>query len=107
MAIINLISSNQDVLISIIALLGLLVGSFLNVVVYRLPIMLQREWQEQCYKYLEIENPGADSDESTAKFAVFNLHKPDSHCPRCNHKIRRSEERRGGKEVRSRVVRDP
>jgi len=44
MAIINLISSNQDVLISIIALLGLLVGSFLNVVVYRLPIMLQREW---------------------------------------------------------------
>jgi len=44
MAIINLISANQDVLISIIALLGLLVGSFLNVVVYRLPIMLQREW---------------------------------------------------------------
>lgn len=91
MAIINLISSNQDVLISIIALLGLLVGSFLNVVVYRLPIMLQREWQEQCYKYLEIENPGADSDASTAKFAVFNLHKPDSHCPRCNHKIRARE----------------
>ena len=88
MAIINLISSNQDVLISIIALLGLLVGSFLNVVVYRLPIMLQREWQEQCYEYLEIGNPGSDSDESPAKFAVFNLHKPDSHCPGCNHKIR-------------------
>lgn len=88
MAIINLISSNQLVLISICAVLGLLVGSFLNVVVYRLPIMLQREWQEQCYEYLEIENPGSESDELSAKFAVFNLHKPDSHCPHCNHKIR-------------------
>ncbi|MCH8175638.1 MAG: prepilin peptidase [Proteobacteria bacterium] len=88
MAIINLLSSNQVVLISICAVLGLLVGSFLNVVVYRLPIMLQREWGEQCYEYLEIENPGLDSDESAAKFAVFNLHKPDSHCPHCNHKIR-------------------
>ena len=88
MAIINLLSSNQVVLISICAVLGLLVGSFLNVVVYRLPIMLQREWQDQCYEYLEIENPGSDNDESPAKFAVFNLHKPDSHCPECNHKIR-------------------
>ncbi|MFT7684386.1 MAG: leader peptidase (prepilin peptidase)/N-methyltransferase, partial [Moritella dasanensis] len=31
-----------------VALLGLLVGSFLNVVIYRLPIMMEREWQQEC-----------------------------------------------------------
>lgn len=75
-------------------ILGLLVGSFLNVVVYRLPIMLQREWTEQCYEFLELENkPGKNSDsskgnESVESFETFNLQKPDSHCPQCNHKIK-------------------
>lgn len=50
--------------------------------------MLQREWREQCCDYLEIENTIPDSNESSAKFTVFNLQKPDSHCPLCNHKIR-------------------
>jgi leader peptidase (prepilin peptidase)/N-methyltransferase len=66
----------------------MLVGSFLNVVVYRMPIMLQRDWKQQCCEYLEIENSIPDNNTSSAKFEVFNLHKPDSHCPRCNHKIR-------------------
>ncbi len=57
-------------------------------VVYRLPIMLQRDWREQCCDYLEIENSVPDSNESSAKFKTFNLQKPDSHCPQCNHKIR-------------------
>ena len=56
--------------------------------VYRLPIMLQRDWRAQCCDYLEIENPTPDNNESSAKFEVFNLQKPDSHCPLCNHKIR-------------------
>jgi|TARA_B100000315_G_scaffold217555_1_gene218250 leader peptidase (prepilin peptidase)/N-methyltransferase len=66
----------------------MLVGSFLNVVVYRMPIMLQRDWKQQCCKYLEIENSLPDNNASSAKFEVFNLRKPDSHCPNCNHKIR-------------------
>jgi len=88
MAIIELLNSSLSLVIIICVVLGLLVGSFLNVVVYRLPIMLQREWRAQCCEYLEIDNSTPDANESSAKFAVFNLQKPDSHCPNCNHKIR-------------------
>lgn len=88
MAIIELLNSSQTIVIIICVVLGLLVGSFLNVVVYRLPVMLQRDWRAQCCDYLEIENTVPDANPSSAKFAVFNLQKPDSHCPHCNHKIR-------------------
>ncbi|MDA1371578.1 MAG: A24 family peptidase [Proteobacteria bacterium] len=88
MAIIDLLSASPAFLVTICVVLGLLVGSFLNVVVYRLPIMLQRDWKQQCCEYLEIENCVPDSNESSAKFATFNLRKPDSHCPNCNHKIK-------------------
>ncbi len=63
-------------------LLGLLVGSFLNVVVYRLPIMLERGWKKDCRELLELP----DVDEKDVP--VFNLSKPDSHCPHCNNSIR-------------------
>ncbi len=88
MEIFNLLSASPAFLLAICIVLGLLVGSFLNVVVYRLPIMLAREWREQCCEYLEIENTIPDGNESSAKFKVFNLQKPDSHCPHCNHKIK-------------------
>ena len=88
MEIFALLSASPGFLLTVCIILGLLVGSFLNVVVYRLPIMLQRDWRAQCCDYLEIENPTPDNNESSAKFEVFNLQKPDSHCPLCNHKIR-------------------
>lgn len=75
-------------MLTICIVLGLLVGSFLNVIVYRLPIMLRREWREQCCEYLEIENTTPDSNESSAKFRVFNLQTPNSHCPHCNQRIK-------------------
>jgi leader peptidase (prepilin peptidase)/N-methyltransferase len=56
-------------------LVGLLVGSFLNVVIYRLPVMMQRDWRQQCRDYLELEpEPAA---------APFNLVLPLSRCPSC------------------------
>ena len=88
MAIIDLLSASPGFLVTVCVVLGLLVGSFLNVVVYRLPIMLQRDWKQQCCEYLEIENSEPDSNESSAKFVTFNLQKPDSHCPNCKHKIK-------------------
>jgi len=88
MEIFDLLAASPGFLLTVCIILGLLVGSFLNVVVYRLPIMLQRDWRAQCCDYLEIENPTPDNNESSAKFEVFNLQKPDSHCPLCNHKIR-------------------
>jgi leader peptidase (prepilin peptidase)/N-methyltransferase len=88
MRILELIQASPFLLIALSSVLGLLVGSFLNVVVYRLPIMLQRDWRAQCHEFLEIENTSPDTNPSTAKFKTFNLQKPDSHCPACNHKIR-------------------
>ena len=64
-----------------IGLLGLLVGSFLNVVVYRLPIMLQRSWRKECLEFLEQEETNPASPD------VFNLSQPRSRCPFCNHPI--------------------
>ncbi|PCH85234.1 MAG: prepilin peptidase [Piscirickettsiaceae bacterium] len=67
-------------LLSITAL-GLLVGSFLNVVIYRLPIMLQRGWRIDCLTFLEQQESGAKTDD------VFNLSVPRSRCTSCNHLI--------------------
>lgn len=88
MAIIDLISTSPTTLVILTIILGLLVGSFLNVVVYRIPIMLQREWKEQCCEFLEIDPPANSKDDPTSNFKQFNLFKPDSHCPNCNHTIR-------------------
>lgn len=59
-------------------ILGLMVGSFLNVVIHRLPKMLEREWQEQCAE-LAGKKPKAQ--------APYNLVVPRSACPHCGHKI--------------------
>jgi len=59
--------------------LGLLVGSFLNVVVYRLPQMLEADWRAQCCELLEQPQPEPET---------FNLIKPRSRCPHCGHGIR-------------------
>ncbi len=88
MTLINLIINNLLALIVVCAVLGLLVGSFLNVVVYRLPIMLQRDWRSQCCEFLELENTTPDSNISSSKFETFDLFKPDSHCPHCNNAIK-------------------
>ncbi|MDB6061852.1 MAG: prepilin peptidase [Verrucomicrobiaceae bacterium] len=61
-------------------LLGLIVGSFLNVVIYRLPVMMQREWHSECSLLLNIESPTVSSE-------PFNLAFPPSRCPGCNSKI--------------------
>jgi leader peptidase (prepilin peptidase)/N-methyltransferase len=63
-----------------ITLLGLMVGSFLNVVIHRLPIMMEREWRRDCEAFLELPD-------STAQNAPCNLCLPGSACPHCGHEI--------------------
>ena len=58
---------------------GSLVGSFLNVVIYRLPLMMQREWRNDCLEFLE--QPAAEEE------ARFNLAVPRSRCGECGHQI--------------------
>ena len=63
---------------------GMIIGSFLNVVTYRLPIMLERDWSDQANEILgnELEK------ESNLKRETFNLILPNSKCPNCQHSIR-------------------
>ena len=65
---------------------GLLVGSFLNVVIYRLPVMMEHDWKEQCCELLEIDSPENAQDNKK-----FNLITPRSRCPSCNHQIKAIE----------------
>ena len=58
---------------------GSLIGSFLNVVIYRLPVMMQREWRNDCLEFLE--QPGIVHKER------FNLSVPRSRCGQCGHQI--------------------
>lgn len=60
-------------------LFGLLIGSFLNVVIHRLPQMMERQWARQCAE-LAGREPAAE--------APFNLLTPHSRCPHCGHPIR-------------------
>ena len=55
---------------------GLLVGSFLNVVIYRIPVMMEKGWTLFAKSHLDI--PLTEEDQ-----AVFNLAHPDSRCPKC------------------------
>src|SRR5260221_8324540 len=59
-------------------LFGLCVGSFLNVVIHRLPKMLEREWRAEC---------AALSGQEAPKQEPFDLVVPRSRCPSCGHKI--------------------
>ncbi len=66
-----------------IGILGLLVGSFLNVVIYRLPIMMEKEWQQECNLYFQPDSGSAQEVEPSK----FNLMVPRSACPKCQHQI--------------------
>lgn len=83
MAILDLLASSPALFIGTSALLGLVIGSFLNVVIYRLPIMLERQWREQC---LDIVRQG-DAAPAGAPQVAFNLIVPRSACPNCNAPI--------------------
>jgi leader peptidase (prepilin peptidase)/N-methyltransferase len=77
----DVLFSEPLVLIPAVVILGLVIGSFLNVVVYRLPIMMERQWKSECCDFLEINN-------SDGEQKPFNLVVPNSTCPKCNHKIK-------------------
>ncbi len=66
--------------------LGLAVGSFLNVVIYRLPRMMQRDWQAQCRQLLELPAK-VNRHLPSERAEPFNLVVPRSRCPHCGHRI--------------------
>ncbi|ELO1553626.1 prepilin peptidase [Aeromonas hydrophila] len=65
---------------SLVFLFSLMIGSFLNVVIHRLPIMLEREWQAEYLGYFNPETQPQQEDR-------YNLMVPRSACPHCGHAI--------------------
>lgn len=72
------LTTDSSALYLVVTLLGLLVGSFLNVVIHRLPLMLQRDWQQECAEL---------NGQPPTELPPFNLCTPRSRCPHCQHQL--------------------
>ena len=79
MEVFQLLEHNLPFLLFATGMLGLVVGSFLNVVIHRLPVMMERAWAHECREHR------GDSD--VAADATYNLVTPASCCPQCDHRI--------------------
>ncbi|MBX3709670.1 MAG: prepilin peptidase [Gammaproteobacteria bacterium] len=80
MDIMQFFAANPDIFLVATAFLSLFIGSFLNVVIYRLPRMMEQNWSEECRIYLGLK-PHTYAEK-------LNLYLPFSHCPRCKKVIR-------------------
>ena len=89
MQLIQLLQTNSAFFVFVVGLLGLVVGSFLNVVIHRLPLMMQTTWRRQCEEFLQPAIP--DEQPVEPKHEPFNLVVPRSRCPHCGHMISASE----------------
>jgi len=78
----NILAASPLWLYASITLLGLLIGSFLNVVILRLPKMMEARWHSECRDLL-----GHAQDEESEKATAFNIAYPASHCPSCGHEL--------------------
>ena len=88
MALVQLLETNTLFFLCFVGAFSLAVGSFLNVVIHRLPIMMQSTWREQCTEFLSEENSSTEGNSATeAKKEKFNLMVPRSACPKCGHQI--------------------
>jgi leader peptidase (prepilin peptidase)/N-methyltransferase len=85
---IDLLTHSQPLYLGCVAILGLIMGSFLNVLIYRLPKMLERDWTKQCVSFLVEHNQLAENAFSPqSDVQPFNLMTPRSRCPYCQHQI--------------------
>ncbi|MCD6038802.1 MAG: outO [Gammaproteobacteria bacterium] len=78
---IEFLIENPNVFLILIALLSLMVGSFLNVLIYRLPLMIQNTWNQECREYLGLKRQAKTNDK-------LNLWLPLSHCIECKKRLK-------------------
>ena len=70
MELLHLLQTNNAFFLIVVGIVSLMIGSFLNVVIHRLPIMMERSWREQCEAFLEDDKAEApqETDKPKAKF---------------------------------------
>ena len=81
MTLLDYMASHVLAFVLVAGLLGLIVGSFLNVVIHRLPRMMERDWLQQAREMLHPDTPQPEQP-------VYNLILPHSHCPHCQAEIK-------------------
>jgi len=84
MTLLALLQTSPALTIGLTVVIGLLIGSFLNVVIYRLPIMMEKEWKSECRLILELDN--AETTDKPEQ--ELTLSYPNSHCPSCHAPIK-------------------
>ncbi len=90
MILFQAIQDNAVLFYGVVAFLGLFVGSFLNVVIYRMPVMMHNEWREAMREMAAEEALSQSTDvelTDTDAPEKFNLSVPRSRCPKCNNPI--------------------
>ena len=93
MSIIDVFQTNAIIFYGVVAFVSLMVGSFLNVVIHRVPIMMERGWRDGVIEYLSDQRPDdAKLPELSFKTELppepFNIAVPQSRCPNCEHTIK-------------------
>ena len=81
MNLLDYLASHVLAFVFVAVLLGLVVGSFLNVVIHRLPKMMERDWLQQAREMLHPDQPQPEQP-------IYNLVLPHSHCPHCQAEIK-------------------
>ena len=89
MSLFAALAASPALFIGACGVLGLAIGSFLNVVIFRLPLMIERDWREQCAELRGAE--AGSAAQSAAPAPRFNLIEPRSACPSCNTPLRARE----------------
>jgi leader peptidase (prepilin peptidase)/N-methyltransferase len=87
MDLINLLQQNATFFLIFTGIFSLIIGSFLNAAIHRIPIMMQNEWHQECRELLHDEISEQQTPNASKKEQKFNLMTPRSTCPNCGHMI--------------------
>ncbi|HSX20122.1 MAG TPA: A24 family peptidase [Gammaproteobacteria bacterium] len=85
----TILNGSEPIFLTVVIVFSLIIGSFLNVIIFRLPIILQKGWRQQCYEFLETKVPVTEQpDLMQSQVLLIELFTRPSHCLHCNTPIK-------------------